>query len=154
MTDATEASILAAMVARMERIDGSDGYTITLGSVEEQRIDLSGETDSMPLVSVVVPGGSIEDEGTSPRYVSQEMQIELVGCIAAGRENRTKPLDLLLEMKRAAFEPPDTADVITDCVSYLRATDWAVFLARKGEPFTQVSLYLTARFGDDTLEQD
>jgi hypothetical protein len=147
-----EIQLLDAFAARVMRINGAAPYTTDVGGrVLKQRIDFSSATDDMPLVGVVVHGGEFRDQGVSPRYSDQETQVELVGCIRAG--DNTNPLQLLIDMKTAAFLPI-ADDVIDTCVSVLRADGWHVFLAEQGEAFTQVSLYLTARWGDDTVEQD
>jgi hypothetical protein len=147
-----EVDLLTDMAARVARIDGSAPYQVDIGErVLTQRIDFDAHLDEMPLVGVVIHGGEFVDVGNSPRYADQQTVIELVGCIKNDDE-ATDPLKLLQDMKTAAFTLL-SGDAFDLCVNQLRATEWRAFLARNGELFTQVSLYLVAHWGDHSIQQ-
>jgi hypothetical protein len=149
MSNDNEVALLDALAARVARINGAGDYKTDIGGrVPKQRIDFATLTDDMPLVGVVLHGGEFKDVGDAAHYFDQETALELVGCIRAD-DDGTDVLDLLLDMKRAAFDEAD--DCIRRCVT-LTPDGWHVFLASEGEAFTQVSLYLVARWCDSSVE--
>lgn len=145
MSDDTELALLEAMAARAARIDGTGDYFLDIGGrVPQQRIDFASMVDDMPLVGVVLHGADFDDVGDAAHFFDQKTGVELVGCIRNG-----DVLKLLADMKRAAFTPAD--DFINRCVT-LMPDGWHVFLASEGEAFSQVSLYLIARWSDPSVE--
>lgn len=146
MTDCNELAVVQALAARVARINGTGDYSVDInGNVPVQRIDFDSQLDEMPLVGVVLQSAKFIDQGTSPRFPAEEAFIEIVGCIKRG-DDRTSALALLMDMRHAVLDEPDGGDVISECCTSLRLDSFEVFLATSSEAFSQVSLYLTARW--------
>lgn len=153
MDATTELDLLAALEARMKRVKTTAGYFTNAGeNVHVQRTRFSQETDPMPLITVVMITGDFEEQSLQPQTWRQETEFLLVGAIAANTEQPLLPIQLLLDMKKAALQPLDDDDVLSNCVDRLSPVKAIIYHAEEGEPITEVHLIVRASWCDEILE--